>query len=64
MQVDFYQLGGAPPEQVIASLADKLWRGQRLLVVAEDELSRPARPDVVGPGAHKLPSARAGRRHR
>jgi DNA polymerase III subunit chi len=38
MQVDFYQLGGTPPEQVIASLAEKvLERDGRLLVVAEDE---------------------------
>jgi DNA polymerase III subunit chi len=38
VQVDFYQLGGTPPEQVIASLAEKvLERDGRLLVVAEDE---------------------------
>jgi DNA polymerase-3 subunit chi len=38
MQVDFYQLGGTPPEQVIASLAEKvLEREGRLLIVAEDE---------------------------
>jgi DNA polymerase-3 subunit chi len=38
VQVDFYQLGGTPPEQVIASLADKvLERDGRLLIVAEDE---------------------------
>ena len=38
MQVDFYQLGGTPAEQVIASLADKvLAGGGRLLIVAEDE---------------------------
>ncbi len=38
MQVDFYQLGGTPAEQVIASLAAKLLaQEQRLLVVAEDE---------------------------
>jgi DNA polymerase-3 subunit chi len=38
MQVDFYQLGSSPPEQIIASIAEKLL-GQdgRLLVVAEDE---------------------------
>ena len=24
MQMDFYQLGGTPPEQVIASIADKI----------------------------------------
>ena len=38
MQVDFYQLGRTPPEQVIASLAEKLLaQDQRLLIVAEDE---------------------------
>ena len=39
MQVDFYQLAGTPPEQVIASIAEKLLAGgQRLLVVAADEV--------------------------
>ena len=38
MRVDFYQLGAAPLEQIIASLAEKLLeQGERLLVVAEDE---------------------------
>ncbi|HEY6047429.1 MAG TPA: DNA polymerase III subunit chi [Sphingomicrobium sp.] len=38
MQVDFYQLGGAGPEQVIASLADKILAQEgRLLVVADDQ---------------------------
>ena len=38
MRVDFYQLGAAPLEQVIASLAEKLLgQDERLLVVAEDE---------------------------
>jgi len=38
VQVDFYQLGGTPAEQVIASLADKvLAGGGRLLIVVEDE---------------------------
>src|SRR6476646_295572 len=38
MQVDFYQLGVTPPEQVIASIAEKLLGQQmRLLIVAEDE---------------------------
>jgi DNA polymerase-3 subunit chi len=38
MQVDFYQLGGTPAEQVIASIADKiLAQDGRLLVVASDE---------------------------
>jgi DNA polymerase-3 subunit chi len=38
MQVDFYQLAGAPAEQVIASLAEKVLAAEgRLLVIAEDE---------------------------
>ena len=38
MQVDFYQLAGTPPEQVIASLAEKVLENDgRLLVVADDE---------------------------
>ena len=38
MRVDFYQLGGAQPDGVIASIAGKLFdEGQRLLVVAADE---------------------------
>jgi DNA polymerase-3 subunit chi len=38
VQVDFYQLGGTPPEQVIASIAEKiLGQDGRLLVVAGDE---------------------------
>jgi DNA polymerase III subunit chi len=38
MQVDFYQLAGSPPEQVIASIADKVLASDgRLLIVAEDE---------------------------
>ena len=36
--MDFYQLGGTPPEQVIASIAEKiLAQDGRLLVVASDE---------------------------
>jgi DNA polymerase III subunit chi len=39
MQVDFYQLAGTPPEQVIASIAEKVLAADgRLLIVAEDEL--------------------------
>ena len=39
MQVDFYQLAGTPPEQVIASIAEKLLAADgRLIVIAEDEL--------------------------
>jgi len=38
VQVDFYQLAGTPPEQVIASIADKVLQVDgRLLIVAEDE---------------------------
>ncbi|HET9398542.1 MAG TPA: DNA polymerase III subunit chi [Sphingomicrobium sp.] len=38
MRVDFYQLGAAQPDSVIASIAGKLTEdGQRLLVVASDE---------------------------
>jgi DNA polymerase-3 subunit chi len=38
VQVDFYQLGQTPFEQVIASLAEKLLaQDARLLIVAEDE---------------------------
>ena len=38
MRVDFYQLGGAQPDSVIAAIAGKLIDdGQRLLVVAADE---------------------------
>lgn len=38
MQIDFYQLAGTPPEQVIAILAEKvLETNGRLLVLAEDE---------------------------
>ena len=38
MQVDFYQLGGMPPEQVIASIAEKLLAADsRLLIVAAEE---------------------------
>ena len=39
MQVDFYQLGGTPAEQVIASIAEKvLGSDGRLLVISSDEL--------------------------
>ena len=38
MRVDFYQLGSAPPEAVIASIATKLLDDkQRLLIVGSDE---------------------------
>jgi len=38
VQVDFYQLAGAPPEQVIASIAEKILSSEgRLIVIAEDQ---------------------------
>jgi DNA polymerase III subunit chi len=38
VQVDFYQLAGTPPEQVIASLAQKVLAADgRLLIIADDE---------------------------
>jgi DNA polymerase-3 subunit chi len=38
VQVDFYQLGETPPEQVIASLVDKLLASEaRLIVISTDE---------------------------
>jgi DNA polymerase III subunit chi len=38
VQVDFYQLGGSPLEQVTSTLAQRLLaEGSRLLVVAEEE---------------------------
>src|SRR5436190_23671280 len=55
MQVDFYQLASTPPEQVIATLAEKVIDSEgRLLIVAEDEaqLARLDRQlwDQGGPG--------------
>ena len=39
MQVDFYQLGGTPAEQVIASIAEKVLANDgRLLVISSDAL--------------------------
>ena len=38
MQIDFYQLGRTPLEQVIASISQRLLAdGKRLLIVADDE---------------------------
>jgi DNA polymerase III subunit chi len=38
VQVDFYQLGASPAEQVIASIAEKVLANDgRLLIVADDE---------------------------
>jgi len=62
VQVDFYQLGGTPAEQVIASIAEKVLEAEgRLLVVAEDEayLARLDRQLWQG-GAGFLPHGLAG----
>lgn len=38
MQVDFYQLAGAPPEKIVAGIANELLAGDgRLIVIAKDE---------------------------
>jgi len=39
VQVDFYQIAGTPPEQVISGIAEKVLASDgRLLVVADDEV--------------------------
>ena len=63
MQVDFYQLAAIPPEQVIASLADKVLESDgQLLIVAEDEalLARLDRLLWDQGGASFLPHGLAG----
>ena len=63
MQVDFYQLAGAPPEQIIASIAEKvLEQDGRLIVVAEEEtfLARLDRQLWDQGGASFLPHGLAG----
>ncbi|MDP9424317.1 MAG: DNA polymerase III subunit chi [Pseudomonadota bacterium] len=63
MRVDFYQLGAAQPDSVIASIASKLIDdGQRLLVVASDEalLARLDRQLWDQGAASFLPHAQAG----
>ena len=63
MRVDFYQLGAAPLEQVIASVAEKLiGQGERLVVVAADEapLARLDRVLWDQGSASFLPHALAG----
>ena len=63
MRVDFYQLGGAQPDGVIASIAGKLLDdGQRLLVIAADEalLARLDRQLWDQGAASFLPHALAG----
>jgi len=66
VRVDFYQLAGIPPEQVIASIAEKLLAGDgRLIVVAEDEnyLARLARMLWDQEPAGFLPHGLAGGAH-
>ena len=63
MQVDFYQLAGAAPEQVIASIAERIVaQDERLIVIAEDAAAL-ARLDRLlwdqGPTSF-LPHAMAG----
>ena len=63
MRVDFYQLGAANPESVIATIAGRLvGEGQRLLVVAGDEaqLARLDRQLWDQGDASFLPHAMAG----
>ena len=63
MQIDFYQLSGAPAEPVIASLAEKVLEGDgRLLIVAEDEaqLARLDRMLWAHEGPSFLPHGVAG----
>ena len=63
MRVDFYQLGGAQPDNVIAAIAGKLLEDQqRLLVVAADEamLSRLDRQLWDQGAASFLPHGLAG----
>ena len=63
MRIDFYQLGGAPAESIVATLAGKLLEeGQRLLVVAgEDSLLARLDRQLWDQGAASfLPHAIAG----
>lgn len=63
MRVDFYQLGAAPLEQVVASLGQKLvGQGERLLIVAEEktQLARLDRLLWDQPGPSFLPHGLAG----
>jgi len=63
VQVDFYQLGGAAPEQVIASIAEKVLAGEGRLLIVADEEPFLARLDLMlwdlGPTSF-LPHALAG----
>ena len=63
MRVDFYQLGAATLEQVVASLGEKLIaKGERLLIIAEDEaqLARLDRLLWDQPGVSFRPHGLAG----
>jgi DNA polymerase-3 subunit chi len=63
LRIDFYQLGGAPAESIVATLAGKLLEeGQRLLVVAgEDSLLARLDRQLWDQGAASfLPHAIAG----
>ena len=63
MRVDFYQLGAAQPDSVIAAIAGKLLdEGQRLLVISADEalLTRLDRQLWDQGAASFLPHALAG----
>ena len=63
MRIDFYQLGGAPAESIVATLAGKLLEeGQRLLVVAREDalLARLDRQLWDQGAASFLPHAIAG----
>ncbi len=63
MQVDFYQLGGSSPEQVIASIAEKVLAAEGRLIVVADDQPLLARLDRMlwdlGPASF-LPHALAG----
>ncbi len=63
MRVDFYQLGAVPLEQVIASLAEKLLRGEERLLIVSGDNAQLARLDRLlwdqGPASF-LPHAIAG----
>jgi DNA polymerase III subunit chi len=63
VQVDFYQLGSSAPEQIVASIAEKVLAADgRLLIVAEDDglLARLDRMLWDSGSASFLPHALAG----
>jgi DNA polymerase-3 subunit chi len=47
VQVDFYQLAGTAPEQVIASIAEKVLSGDGRLIVIADDVGFLARLDRI-----------------